>query len=126
MVTWLVIAAYLFGWVASVRPALRRWMLAEACIACRRLEPCPADKGRKHGQRAPRGAISDRNGFDAAGVVWLTMWWPFRLLGLLIALVVRTTGRGISAAVLGGRLTEPELERRAQRIAQLTKEVLEP
>jgi hypothetical protein len=127
MIGWLILAGYLLGWVLSLRPAMRRWMLHEVCVSCRLGRSCPFDSGYKHGRRAARGAIEDRNGLDAAGAVWIAAWWPFRLVAVAFWVLLRTIGGGLGRAVMAGRLTEPELERRMREqqaeIARLTAQI---
>lgn len=110
----LILAAYVVGWLLAIRPTLRRWMLTEVCPACRVGNNCRAQYSNgphSHDLKA-RGAISDRDGRDAAGAIGCAAWWPIRLVFIAVAFVVRGAGRGIRSAVLSGQLTGPEMERR--------------
>jgi hypothetical protein len=128
MSLWTALAVYMLGWVLACRPALRRRMLAEDCIDCRLSKSCPADYGRAHGPKKPRGAISDRDGWDVAAAVWAAMWWPLWLLAFLLWRTLRLLGAGVKSAIFAATpLTQPELERRVAEqqaeIARLSKQI---
>lgn len=123
MAFWMVLAGYVLGWMLACRPAMRRRMLGEDCIDCRLNEDCPADYGRKHGPKKPRGAISDRNGWDVAAAVWFAMWWPLWLAAFVLWKTLRLLGVGIRSAVFAATpLTQPEMERRlAEQKAEIDR-----
>lgn len=138
MIFWSVLAVYVLGWVLSVRPALRRRMLAEIQVPCDRPD-CPnLDSDLIHPNHCdpvfrPRGAVRDRRNADAWAAVGWAGIWPLTLLAVGLAsvlyVVFAAADRGVGAFVLQAPLTGPELERRLREqeaeIDRLSKQITE-
>jgi hypothetical protein len=130
MIRWLVLAAYVLGWLLAIRPAMRRRMLQKVCDRCGRNATCQCGTWGR-GQWVVRGAEYERTGGDVAAAVWFALWWPLWLAWRVVALLARLFGSGVMAAVdRATPLTTPELERRLREqdaeIKRLTSEMGSP
>jgi len=138
MITLVVVAAWALGWLAALRPALRRRMQQPVCercgysgFGCR----CRDSLGWRYGTAAAaprpeviRGAEFVRTGGDVAWCAWLAAWWPVWAPAILLFRIVRAVLRAFGRAVIAATpLTQPELTRtiaeQQAEIKRLMKEI---
>lgn len=122
---------YAIGWLAAIRPAMRRRMLQKLCVGCAREEsyghPYQCQYA-YHERYMPRGAMYERTGGDVAWAIFAAAWWPTHLLWTIAVRLVQLFGAGVKRAVdYVSPLTAPELERRlseqAAEIERLTRQI---
>jgi len=123
---WLIVGAYVVGWLLSIPGALQRRMLGWECPGCRGVR-C---YNRSHGDDVRRGSYRERTGKDAAIAVARATYWLPRLIAVLVVGVLRSSGRGMVGLINRATpLTGPELARRMaeqeQEIARLTAQINE-
>lgn len=138
MISLIIVAVWLLGWLPAVRAALRRRMLQQVCercgfdwlCSCRGPGGCHYNTGRYPIPRPEvvRGAEFQRVGGDVAWCAWLAAWWPVWAPALLIFRIVRRVLSAFGRAVIAATpLTEPELARtiteQQAEITRLMKEI---